>query len=106
MYYYHIYFSVKAECDKTRVISQSQQFIEQLKKSQKIEGGQIRKITHKANFEDMTDYYIEISFIDELHMINTFEYIKEHMMTTYPHNTLMNSVAEFKVSFSSDIISI
>lgn len=111
MFIYNIYFDVKKGTEQSildkdteqNVIELTLSFIDTLKQQSMLSSAQLHQQLDKATFRDLPDFHLQVMFEDEKHMDDCFLYVRQQLLTTYPHSELMNSVTNFKVSFAKSI---
>ncbi|MFB9218069.1 DUF6614 family protein [Vibrio sinaloensis] len=97
---YNVYFSANENITREEIELMTTEYIKELKNRKLISSASLQKLVDKANFSEIPDYHLAVFFKDQNDMEQSFKQVRAQLLNTYPHNILMKSVSEFKVSFS------
>ncbi len=103
MHIYNIHFTIKADVNTTHFIEHTKALVEALIEKKLIQSATLNRLVDKANFAEMPDYHLAIYFKDADKMRSSFEIINAQFKNTHPHQSLMASISDFKVTFSKEV---
>ncbi|WP_341937291.1 DUF6614 family protein [Marinimicrobium sp. C2-29] len=97
---YNVYFTPKEEIDHNHLLELAHRFATFLQEQGLIQSYNLSRITSPGNFEAMPQYTMAVSFSSAQAMEQSFSEIRKSHMHRFPHSELMQSVSDFKVTFS------
>lgn len=100
---YNVYFSANKDTSEETIERMTRQYVEELISQDLATNASFQKLINKANFTELPDYHLAVFFSNQNHMDHSFSLIREQLLNRYPHNQLMKSVSQFKVSFSQSL---
>jgi hypothetical protein len=101
---YHIFFTPKPGVADAQIIGLAREFLETLKSEKKIYGYRIMHVTNPASFQGLPRFQAIVDFEFQQDLDDSFAFIRRpQKLKEGAHGKLMEQVAEFKVSFTTDV---
>ena len=101
---YHIFFTPKLDIADLQVIGLAREFLETLKSENKICGYRILHVTNSASFQGLPRFQAIVDYKSQEDLDDSFAFMRQpQRMKEGAHGKLMEQVAEFKVSFTTDV---
>lgn len=97
---YNIYFTPKEEVDHDHLLELAHRFATFLQGQGLIQSYSLSRVTSPGNFKAMPHYSMAVDFASAQAMEQGFSEIRHSHMHRFPHSELMQSVSDFKVTFS------
>jgi hypothetical protein len=101
---YHIFFTPKPGVADAQIIGLAREFLKTLKSEKKIFGYRIMHVTNPASFQGLPRFQAIVDFEFQQDLDDSFAFIRQpQKLKEGTHGKLMEQVAEFKVSFTTDV---
>ena len=101
---YHIFFTPKPDVADVVVVATAREFFEELKSAGKLGGYRILHITAQAKFPELLRYQAIADFESQAALDAAFAFLRQPgKIHEGAHGRLIEQVAEFKVSFTTDV---
>ena len=101
---YHIFFTPKPGVADAQVVSLAREFLETLKSEKKIYGYRILHVTNPASFRELPRFQAIVDYEFQQDLDDSFTFMRPpQKLKEGAHGKLLEQVAEFKVSFTTDV---
>ncbi len=101
---YHVYFTPKPGVDEQNVIAAAHRFFQDLATENKLRGYRILRVTNPASFPALSRFQAIADYHSQQELDESFAFMRQPgKKEAGAHGELMGMVAEFKVSFTTDV---
>ena len=101
---YHIFFTPKPAVTDVQTLGSVHEFLEALKSEKKILGYRILHVTNPASFQGLPRFQAIVDYESQQSLDDSFAFMRQpEKLKAGAHGRLMEQVAEFKVSFTTDV---
>ena len=101
---YHIFFTPKPDVADAQIIASAREFLETLKSEKKIYDYRILRVTNPASFQGLPRYQAIVDYQSQQALDDSLAFMRQPgKMKEGAHGRLMEQVAEFRVSFTTDV---
>jgi hypothetical protein len=101
---YHIFFTPKPDVADAQIIGSAREFLETLKSEKKIYNYRILHVTNPASFQGLPRFQAIVDYESQQNLDDSFTFMRQpEKRKEGAHGSLMEQVAEFKVSFTKDV---
>lgn len=101
---YHVFFTPKPEVGEQSVIAAAHEFFGQLKAEKKLGDYRILRVTNPTNFQTLPRFQAIADYESQQALEESFAFMLEPgRKEAGAHGELMRMVADFKVSFTTDV---
>lgn len=101
---YHVFFTPKAGIEDLRVVDTARKFFDELKTERKVRGYRILRVTNAGSFQALPRFQAIVDYDSQEELDASFAFMRTpNKKEDGAHGELMKMVAEFKVSFTSDV---
>ncbi len=101
---YHIFFTPKPDVADLQVVGLAREFFEALKSENKICGYRILHVTNPASFQGLPRFQAIVDYKSQQELDDSFAFMRQPSKVHEGAQVrLIEQVAEFKVSFTTDV---
>ncbi|MCX6972171.1 MAG: hypothetical protein NTV93_18750 [Verrucomicrobia bacterium] len=101
---YHVFFTPKPGMEDDHVVELAHRFFKQLISEKKLRGYRILRVTNPANFQALPRFQAIADYESQQELDESFAFMHQPQKKEEgAHGELMKMVADFKVSFTTDV---
>lgn len=101
---YHVFFTPKPDIEERSIIAAAHRFFQQLKTEKKLRGYRILHVTNPTNFQALPQFQAIADYDSQQELDESFAFMRQPQKKEEgAHSELMRMVADFKVSFTTDV---
>lgn len=101
---YHVFFTPKPGVEDQHVIESAHRFFKNLQAENKLRNYRLMHVTNPASFQTLPRFQAIVDYASQQDLDETFAFMRQPQQKDEgAHGELMKMVAEFKVSFTTDV---